>query len=163
MPLDVTLYKNAMRRFPGGVCLITSTGKNGHRNGLTATAVCSVTVEPPTLLVCVNKSASAHDLVRESGCIAVNIVHSVDADLAVSFSSAKSGEERFAKGNWSTLITGAPVLESAAVVFDCKVEQVVDVGSHSIILGVAKNVRISENIDSPLLYLNGMYGKFQSL
>jgi flavin reductase (DIM6/NTAB) family NADH-FMN oxidoreductase RutF len=161
MPVDVTLFKAGMRRFPGAVCLITAVSGDGTRNGLTATAVCSVTVEPPTLLVCINRSASAHNLVRDSGHFAVNVVTARDQELAARFAGADSGEARFVSVNWSTLATGSPVLESALTVFDCKVTQIVDIGSHSIVFGEVQAVKIGAESDIPLLYLNGEYGEFK--
>ena len=89
-----------MGSVPAAVTVITA-AHNGQRNGLTATAVCSVSAEPAQLLICVNRNASANILIEQSGRFAVSYLHSAHQDLSKIFSQSKLGEEtRFAAGTW---------------------------------------------------------------
>jgi flavin reductase len=163
MTVDPNLFRAGMRLFTGGVCLITTADAGGRRGGLTATAVCSVTMEPPTLLICVNRRSSSHDLIRAAGVFAVNVLASSDRALADRFSGAESGDARFAIGEWSRLATGAPILDSALVSFDCKIAQMVDVGSHGVFFGEVQDAQVRGDSAVPLLYLQGNYGSFGAL
>src|SRR4051794_28196579 len=118
-------FKKAMRHLAGGVSII-ATEHDGVRAGLAATAVCSVSADPPTILICINSGASAHALIRESGRFSVNLLASRHDDVARRFSGEGGikGEERFAQGAWDTLVTGTPVFRSALASFDCRVAEV---------------------------------------
>jgi flavin reductase (DIM6/NTAB) family NADH-FMN oxidoreductase RutF len=153
-------FKQAMRHLAGGVTII-ATEHEGHRAGLAATAVCSVSVDPPTLLVCINSGASAHDGIRASGRFSVNLLASGQNGIARCFSgeTGLKGEERFAMGEWSPLVTGAPVLEGALVSFDCRVTEVVRMATHSVIFGTVVGVA-SKAAAKPLIYAHGTYGTF---
>ena len=149
-----------MRQLAGGVCIITSLGPDGGRVGLTATAVCSVSAEPPVLLICVNRDNRSHDVIREAGAFAVNVLGVGDRALAHRFALRVASEERFQGARWTTLLTGAPLLVSALASFDCRIAQVMDVGTHRVILGAVQAVRTAPAPDRPLLYANGSYGGF---
>jgi flavin reductase (DIM6/NTAB) family NADH-FMN oxidoreductase RutF len=153
-------FKQAMRHLAGGVTII-ATEHEGHRAGLAATAVCSVSADPPTLLVCINSGASAHDPIRASGCFSVNLLASGQNGIARCFSgeTGLKGEERFTVGEWSPLVTGAHVLEGALVSFDCHVTEVVRIASHSVLFGAVVGVS-SRAAAKPLIYAHGTYGTF---
>src|SRR5215510_2554864 len=119
-PLDAGQFKAGMRSLAGAVNIITS-AHAGHRYGMTATAVCSATAEPPTVLVCINKLASTHGAVSKAGAFCVNVLRAEDWELSTSFSGAQSGEARFKSRDWTRLSTGAPVLIDSLVSFDCRV------------------------------------------
>uniref|UniRef100_UPI001C3D943C flavin reductase n=1 Tax=Vibrio cholerae TaxID=666 RepID=UPI001C3D943C len=89
--------------------------------GFTATAVCSVTDEPPTLLVCLNRSASAHPIVTANGQLCVNTLAGAQRDLSNLFGGKTPMAERFAAAQWSTGVTGSPLLDGATVSFDCRI------------------------------------------
>ena len=114
-----------MRHLAAHVCLITTVGSNGTRSGLTATAVCSVSPDPPTLLCCVNRQIAPFAAIRESGVFAVNVLGVEDRELAERFAGVIQGEARFETGVWTTQITGAPLLESALATFDCRLTRLV--------------------------------------
>jgi flavin reductase len=160
MAVEPELFKTGMRRFAAGVTIITTT-VDGIRRGLTATAVCSVSVAPPTLLCCVNRQSSAHDAILASGLFAINVLAAADRDLAERFGGTELGEARFATGEWGVLRTGAPILKTALVGFDCRMTQAIDGTTHTIFLGevVAQSVAAGE----PLCYLGGDYGSFRDL
>ncbi|HYR66598.1 MAG TPA: flavin reductase family protein, partial [Reyranella sp.] len=113
MSIDEAAFKKGMRHLAASVTLITTRHRD-LRGGLTATAVCSVSAEPPQLLVCVNKTASAHDPIGEAGFFCVNILSPQHRKIAERFAGMDGveGDERFHDmGEWSTLSTGAPVLK----------------------------------------------------
>jgi flavin reductase len=149
-------FKAGMRRLASGVSLITS-GTGARQAGLIATAVNSVSADPPTLLVCVNQTASAHDVIAETGSFCVNILPADCVDLAGQFSNSARRAERFQLGDWDVLKTGSPVLRAALVAFDCHVAQAIRYHSHTIFLGSIAAVRLrGEDLD-PLLYLNSHF------
>ena len=131
--MDADTYRGMMRHQAGAVTLI-ATGKPGARTGLAATAVCSLTDQPPTLLVCVNKSASAHDVIAETGSYSVNILAADQQGMVAAFSgqTGLKGEERFDDELWQVMETGAPVLKDALASFDCEVTEQRQVSTHTI-------------------------------
>lgn len=142
MKPDQTSFRQAMSRLSAAVNIVTTDGPAG-RHGITASAVCSVTDTPPTLLVCINRSSRAHAMVLENGAFCVNVLGHAHADLAMRFGRpGLSPEERFAGAGWSTLVTGAPVLDTATVSLDCKVSAVETVGTHSVILGEVAGIAL---------------------
>ena len=147
-------FKNGMRRLSASVSLITVNGAEG-RNGMTGTAVCSVSVDPPVLLVSVNKDASIHGLIVERQRFGVNILRPKHRLLADRFSSGASGEARFAHGRWIEGALGLPVLEDALASFACEVVKTVAVGTHEIFFGQVVGIDVSEG--TPLLYGGGQY------
>ena len=163
MGVDVQAFRAGMRHLTAHVCLITTKTATGERHGLTATAVCSVSASPPTLLCCVNRNSSSHEAIRSSGILAVNVLAVEDKSLADRFASAIAGETRFAAGLWGQLETGAPVLESALATFDCRLAHAVDVATHGILFGEIQAVRLRPSPVQQLLYAHGAYGGFTSL
>jgi flavin reductase (NADH)/flavin reductase len=153
-------FKKAMRHLAGGVCII-ATEHEGIRSGLAATAVCSVSADPPTILICINSGASAHESIRDSGRFSVNLLSSSQDDIARRFSGEGGikGEERFAQGTWDTLATGAPIFRNALASLDCRVTEVVQMSTHSVFFGAVADVAYSQAA-KPLLYVHGTYGTF---
>jgi flavin reductase (NADH)/flavin reductase len=160
--IDINDFKAGMRRFAAGVSLITTCGADGQRAGLTATAVCSVSAEPPTLLVCVNRKNGSYATLCESGIFGVNVLAFDDRALADRFASPISAEEKFNEGLWTKLNTGAPILESALVGFDCRLVQTVSVGTHDILFGEIQAIKVRPAEVKPLLFAHGGYGGFAS-
>ena len=136
-------FRNAMRKLIGGVTLICTT--NGDRSyGMTATAVCSVSADPPTLLVCLNRNGSTCAAVSESGVFSVNLLNPRNVDLAGAFSRSPADlQDRFSAGEWTVLETGAPILCDSAASFDCEVTEEIDSGSHRIFIGRVRTVSAS--------------------
>ncbi|KAA8606439.1 FMN reductase [Salipiger aestuarii] len=126
------LFRDGMARLAGAVNIVTTDGPGG-KAGLTASAVCSVTDTPPTLLVCVNRSTSAAPAFLENDAVCINTVGPAHQDLAMIFGGKKPMAERFAAADFSTGASGAPVLRDAAVSFDCLVSQRAVVGTHEVI------------------------------
>src|SRR5947208_7515026 len=119
-PVEAEQFKVGMRTLAGAVNIITSV-HSGHRYGMTATAVCSASADPPTVLACINKLATTHGAVAKSKAFCVNVLRAEDWELSTSFSGAQSGETRFKSRDWTRLATGSPVLIDGLVSFDCRV------------------------------------------
>lgn len=147
-------FRLGMRHLAAGVTVIT-TDHEGHRAGLTATAVCSVSADPPLLLVCINKKVRAHDLIRASGRFCVNVLAAEQQNISEVFGSPNV-ENRFSVGHWSTLETGAPALEKALVNFDCQVCQAIPAATHTVYLGTVVAVRHKTDQEA-LVYFDGNY------
>jgi flavin reductase len=160
-PVDGQQFKQGMRTLAGAVNIVTSMHA-GHRYGMTATAVCSATAEPPTVLACINKLATTHDAVAKSKVFCVNVLRVEDWELSTTFSGGQTGEARFKHGNWTRLTTGAPVLVDALVSFDCRVVKKMVHGTHTIFLGEVEQILIGKK-GKPLLYSDGQYAKLASL
>ena len=162
MSIDTQSFKTGMRRLAAGVCLITTEEADGARSGMTATAVCSVSAEPPTLLCCINRQYSSYAMIRRAGIFAVNVLALDDRPLADQFARPIPSSEKFSLGLWRQLLTRAPVLESALVGFDCRLAQSVEVGTHGILFGEIQAVHTRAVAAKPLLYAHGSYGGFAS-
>jgi len=134
-PMDKQAFRNGMARLASAVNIITGSDDSG-RCGFTASAVCSVTDTPPTLLVCINKNSQSHQRITSSGVLCVNTVAGAHEELSMLFSGAtgaKDMESRFAGGTWTTMLTGSPVLVGATVAFDCRIVQISEVGTHDVL------------------------------
>ena len=140
--VDPTAFREAMSRLGAAVHVVTSDGRAG-RSGFTATAVCSVSDRPPTLLVCLNRRSQGTPILRENGVFCVNTLDAGASAIADVFAGRTSATttERFASGAWVTLTTGAPVLTNAVVAFDCRVIEIKAVASHNVIFGAVEAVQ----------------------
>jgi flavin reductase (DIM6/NTAB) family NADH-FMN oxidoreductase RutF len=159
--MDAEQFKTGMRTLAGAVNIITGL-HSGHRYGMTATAVCSASAEPPTVLVCINKVAATHNAVAKSRAFCVNVLRAEDWELSTTFSGGSSGEARFKTRDWTRLTSGSPVLIDALVSFDCKVVKTLAHGTHTIFLGEVEQILIGKK-GKPLLYSEGQYAKLASL
>jgi flavin reductase (DIM6/NTAB) family NADH-FMN oxidoreductase RutF len=155
-------FRRGMRRLAAAVSVI-STDLDGEQHGLLATAVCSVSDTPPTLLVCVNRSATACAPIAASGRFCVSVLSEEQHGLARDFLTVKS-PERLGLCEWRRLATGAPAIEGALANFDCEVAQVIQAGSHTIYLGRVVAAALPDpavesgpDVAAPLLYFDGSY------
>jgi len=151
--------RDAMRQIAGGVSVITA-GIGEERTGLTATSATSLSLDPPTMIVCVNRAASAWPVIRRNRHFCVNILGARHADVADRFAGrgGVKGAERYAEAFWSALDTGALALADALAAIDCEVEEIVERHSHGIVIGAVRAVRICDG--EPLVYSQGRYGVF---
>jgi flavin reductase (DIM6/NTAB) family NADH-FMN oxidoreductase RutF len=151
-------FKKGMRELAAAVNVIT-VAHDGKQDGLTATAACSVSAEPPQLLICVNKEAGGHDLIQDSGKFVLNIMARDQEDIAMRFAGMDGADrsERFGLGSWSELVTGTPCLDGALVNFDCEVAQQITAGTHSIYIGLIVGCRTGDKGGAPLLYGDGQF------
>lgn len=158
MTVDAKDFKQAMRQCAGAVALVTVGTEHGKRTGLTVTSACSLSDSPPSLIVCVNRNASAHARIREEGAFAVNFLHEDHALLALTFSGQKgvNGDDRFGFGQWTRGATGAPVLTDAVAAFDCVLAQEFETRTHSIFVGEVRSASHSA-MATPLVYLRSNF------
>lgn len=155
MMIEATDFRNAMSLLTSAVSVITTAGLTG-RYGFTASAVCSVTDTPPTLLVCMNQASSSHVHFVENKVLSVNVLSAQHQHISTAFSSRLSPEERFKHGVWTELESGAPVLKDALVNFDCEIEQVQAVGTHTIFICRIVAIQQGQHEHS-LVYFNRAY------
>lgn len=153
-------FRAAMRGLASGVSLVTTLDQEGSPHGMAATAVMSVSAEPPRILICVNKTASMQGPLALSGRFAVNFLSATQADLVQLFSTPQNRHLRFAEGGWSALQTGAPVLEGAVAVLDCTVVDKIDAASHVMFIGAVVATRAAQTSMPPLVYCHGGLGAF---
>ena len=148
-------YRNAMARLGAAVNIITTDGPAG-RAGFTASAVCSVTDEPPTLLVCLNRSASVYPAFKANGVLCVNVLAAGQQALSALFGGKTPMDERFAAGRWSRKTTGSPMLDDAAVSFDCRVVHATSAGTHDVLFCEAVAIAIGGAAEG-LIYFDRRY------
>lgn len=148
-------FRSAMARLGAAVNIITTDGPGG-RAGFTASAVCSVTDEPPSLLVCLNRSASVYETFKRNGVLCVNVLGAGHQDLSNLFGGKTAMDERFASATWSRGQSGSAVLADASVSFDCRLSQITEVGTHDILICEVLSVAISQEARS-LIYFNRQY------
>ncbi|UIJ83197.1 flavin reductase family protein [Rhizobium leguminosarum] len=127
-------YVAAIAQHVSSVCVVT-TSIDGEYFGLTATAVSSVSAEPPRLLVCINKSGTTHEKILKAGRFCVNVLAEDQEKVAMVFAGMGTKSDRFSTGKWTEMQTGAPVLVGAAAAFDCIIGETIDQSSHTIVIG----------------------------
>jgi len=139
--VDVPLFRDAMCRLGAAVHVVTSDGPAG-KTGFTATAVCSVSDSPATLLICVNRGATSMPVLRSNGVFCVNTLRAGEESIADTFAGRTkvARDQRFDSGQWSTLSTGSPVLLTSVVAFDCRVREVKSVASHDVYFGIVEAI-----------------------
>lgn len=141
-PITRQSFRNAMARLGAAVTIVTTDGPAG-RAGLTASAVCSVTDDPPTLLVCVNRAASSLPVLRANGVLCVNLLAASQQALSNRFAGMDGGatmEERFAVGAWHAGETGVPLLDGAVASLECSIADIVEKGTHSVLFAQVRSV-----------------------
>jgi flavin reductase len=149
-------YREAMARLGAAVSVVTTDGPGGRR-GFTASAVCSVTDDPPTLLVCVNRQNDSHAALLQNRVMCVNTLAAGQQELSRLFGGAEQDQEvRFAGGTWYALETGAPALQGAVVSFDCRIAQVTEIGTHSVMFGQVLAIRHG-SVHDGLIYFGREY------
>lgn len=150
-------FRNAMRQLTGGVSVITA-GRGRDISGMTVTSVSSLSVDPPALIVSVNRESSSWPLVKRYGFFGVNILTSDQIDIAERFTGkgGLKGADRFVGARWTTRASGVPLLVGALAAIDCEVEDVVERHSHAIVIGRVLDVAVSSRT-AALAYWQGRY------
>jgi flavin reductase (DIM6/NTAB) family NADH-FMN oxidoreductase RutF len=146
-------FRLAMRRQAATVHVVTAL-HGGRRQGMTATAVCSLSFDPLSLLVCVNESATIYLALRAADRFCVNVLAAGQGDIATQFGSSALAPRRFSLGTWID-VDGAPVLAEAQSSIVCRRETLGQVGTHGIIVGHVLSVRTQDV--APLVYRDGGY------
>jgi flavin reductase (DIM6/NTAB) family NADH-FMN oxidoreductase RutF/DNA-binding GntR family transcriptional regulator len=154
-PLDRTVFRDVVGHFTSGVAVIT-TQHDDQRFGVTASAVSSLSMDPPMILVCLNRKLPTNGAVRASGAFAVNILAEHHGELATQF--ATSHPDKFRGVALTEGSLGVPVLADSLAHLECRVRECVDVATHSVFL--AEVTTASAKSGSPLAYFRGTFGRF---
>lgn len=153
-PATTLDLRQAMRCLAAGVCLV-GVEEGGVRHGLVVNSFTSVSLAPPTVLICVNRSASTHETIRRRGGFCVSILGETDRHIADRFADPALRGQRFDIGDWAESAQGHPVLASALAALDCTIVDTVEMGSHSVFFAAVEDIRLCDQTPSPLLYFNG--------
>ncbi|WP_299732860.1 flavin reductase family protein [uncultured Endozoicomonas sp.] len=145
----------SMRRLASSVTII-STANGQQRHAMAATAVTSLSMDPPALLVCVNRSTAMHDLLEEGRDFCVNILSREQEAVSVMCGGKAHGEDRFLTGNWEENRDGIPFLSDAQSVLVCQQDGKYDYGTHTIYIGRISAIQNSHEVN-PLIYVDGRY------
>ncbi|WP_212377480.1 flavin reductase [Acetobacter persici] len=139
-------FRDAMSLLGAPVVLVTTAGAGGHE-GLTVSAITSVSDTPPTILVCLNRSNRSHQAFLKNGIVGISILSPEHHNLALVFASSSiESTEKFAQGDWTTDVTGAPLLNDALVTLDCEIEVIHSTGTHDVLFCAVRS--ISTRVDA---------------
>jgi flavin reductase (DIM6/NTAB) family NADH-FMN oxidoreductase RutF len=155
--ISSTDFRSAMRHLTGGVSVIT-VGRGRDVSGMTVTSVSSLSVDPPSLIVGINRSSSSWPLLKQHGCFGVNILSADQLDIAERFTgkAGLKGADRFTGAEWIVGASGVPLLVGALAALDCEVEDIVERHSHAIVIGRPRDMRLSSRT-AALAYWQGQY------
>jgi len=151
-PVDCDTFRRVMRALAGTVTVI-STENDGGLHGFTATAVCSVCADPPTILIVVNRSARTHAHISCRQAFVVNVIAEDQRSIAEKFSTKDN--DPFGTVPHSLTANGVPMIDDTSAFLECVVREMSDVGTHTIFIGIIINASVSGKV--PLLYYDGQY------
>lgn len=157
-------FKIGMRCLGGAVTIVAAADQD-RRAGLTATAVTSLSDEPPRLLACINRKGSSFEICSSGRVMSINVLSAKDQALALRFAGLDGTPEteRFLSGQWVESPLGVPYLVSSLVSFVCSVDDIIDTGSHGIVIGLIKEIHVNAKNIPPLAYLDGAWATFSPL
>jgi flavin reductase (DIM6/NTAB) family NADH-FMN oxidoreductase RutF len=150
-------FRALLGRFPSGVTVVTTKGTDASDQGMTVSAFCSVSLEPPLVLVCIEKTASAYEALTTAPGFAVNILSARQEQIARRFSIANI--DRFEGVGFTRSSNGYAILDDVLGVLECRRFALNDGGDHTIILGEVEATRVESG--SPLLYYRGGYAQLE--
>jgi flavin reductase ActVB len=156
MPLDFAVFRSALGHFPSGVCVITTIDQDERPWGFTASAFCSLSLDPPLILVCLDQKADSHATFSSVGLFAVSVLASHQQSLAARF--ATKGMEKFVGiATEHGAETALPLIPEAAVHLECNMHQRIAVGDHTILVGEVLRAAVNESVE-PLVFHARQYG-----
>ncbi len=151
MPIDRQTFFDVMASFPSGVAIVTTTTPEGIPRGLTTTAVCSVSADPPTVLVCLDLASRTLEALRERRAFAVNFVAEGRSDLCLLFASKE--RDKFAHVAWTQSDSGLPLLHDDALAWaECSTLHELEVGDHVLLVALVEAGGVRPDLGSPLMY-----------
>lgn len=144
-------FRETMRRTASGVAILTTDGAAG-RAGITVSTLCSLSMEPPSVVACVHRDNRALETILANGVFAANVLAEDQEIVAKTFAGMipEMRDDRFASGRWQQLATAAPVLQGALAAFDCKTASTFEFGTHRILIGEV--IEVASNTGDPLLF-----------
>ncbi|MBT8461454.1 MAG: flavin reductase family protein [Gemmatimonadetes bacterium] len=154
MSVGPRIFREVMGRLAGGVTVVTALDGDRRARGFTATAVCSVSLDPPLVLVCVGREAHTPSAIRHSGRYALNFLCSDDAATSDRFATEGS---KFDGIEWHTAPAGSPLLPGILAWVECEVEQDVEAGDHTVFIGRVTAAAIGRTDRDPLVHFGGRY------
>jgi flavin reductase (DIM6/NTAB) family NADH-FMN oxidoreductase RutF len=154
MPVTAQEFRSALARWASGVAIVTSAA-GGRVHGMTVSAFASVSLAPPLVLVCADKTSNTLGLIEEGRVFAVNVLASSQQALSNRFASKKDEHLRFEGIAWRSGATGAPILAGVLAALDCRVVAAHDAGDHVIYVGAVETIELAPG--EPLLYYGGAY------
>lgn len=156
-PVGAELFREAMSRLGAPVTLVTTDGPAG-RQGLTVSAITSVSDAPPTVLVCLNRANRSHEAFLQNGVVGISILGAPHSALAGAFaSSTRTPEEKFAIGQWQKGRTGAPLLDDAVVTLDCTISDIHASGSHDVLFCIIEAIALHDAPEAGLAWFGRQF------
>lgn len=159
MAIDAARFRAVCGRFATGVTVVTAT-VDGTAYGMTANAFSSVSLDPPLVLICVDRRAAFHDRVAGAGAFCVNLLAARQREISDRFAGRQPGvTDRFAGLTWRAGVTGAPILDGGLGYLDCRLWATYDGGDHSIYVAEVLDAAIADgpDADAPLLFFASRY------
>ena len=153
VPISTNKFKKTLGSFVTGVTVVT-TCLDSKLHGLTVNAFSSLSLNPPLVLICIDKKSESNKILKQSKIFAVNILSKDQKNLSKIFSDSKNNN-RFHKVKTTTKITGSPIIVNSLGYIDCSVEKIIPAGDHNIFVGKIKSLN-TKNLD-PLIYYRGNY------
>lgn len=154
-------FRAAMSRLAAGVSIVTSIDAQRQPRGLTATAVCAVSLSPPLVLASLSTGSTTHAAIEAAGCFVLNLLGRGEEDLARRF--ARSADGKFDGIASETGVTGCPTIPEALAVCECTLEKSVPAGDHTLFLGRVVRVAVNGEVpNDPLIYFAGAYAALSS-
>ena len=147
-------FKKAMRSYVYSVSIMSNVDDNKNLNAITVSSVTSVSIDPPSLLVCINKTAGIHDSIVKDSKFCINLLKKSQQDISNLCSSFQEEENRFKNDQWDT--TDIPFLKNAQANIFCKVDEIISYHTHSIVVAKVTESKYSNDIDT-LIYVDGSY------
>ncbi|WEX73791.1 flavin reductase family protein [Sinorhizobium numidicum] len=160
-PVGHAGLKIAMRNVAGGVSVVTA-GYGADRTGATVTSATALSVDPPAMIVSINRTSSTWPVIQQHGHFCVNYLTAEQRAIAERFAGlgGLKGVERYQGAEWLARHSGASILVGALAAIDCEVEDIIERHSHAIIIGRVADIQTGSG--EPLVYHNGQYGRFRS-
>ncbi len=154
MGIDIETFKQVLGSWASGVTIVTSRSGE-HHHGMTVSAFCSVSADPPQVLICANKDSNTQSLIEQAGVYTVNVLAEGQDELSNLFADKAREDERFDGLSCEDGATGCPRIPGALAWLDCKVVNTVEAGSHVIYVGLVEGAAIAER--EPLGFYRGRY------
>lgn len=148
-------FRAAMRRLAASVAVVAARGESGPV-GMAATSVTSLTVDPPAVLVCVNRATALHGLLVPTAPLSVNLLARDQQDVSAAFGGGVPQDERFRIGEWREGPDGVPELVGAQANLACVIDAMLAYGTHSIVIARVLRATVSDAV-TPLIYQDGAY------
>ncbi len=157
MAISKEEFRAALSRFPSGVTVVTTKDATGRFHGMTVSAFASVSLDPPMILVCIEKTTGSHDALQESEFFVVNIL--AEGQESISNRFAAPIPDKFDGINYRLGIGEIPVLEDAFVTLECRLAYAHEGGDHTIFVGLIERSNTEDK--NPLVYWHGNYRKLE--